>query len=174
MTTTECRQIYNNVEDIVAEQQQLVGTVQKRLKDWKPDSTFHEIVYKITSNLKMYEEYVNHYTKAIQTVTDVVNRAAKTNKKGGSMGETAKVFKNSLESIDTGCDGKVLSLQNLLFQPILQLTKRSAIVQEILVYTPARHSDHTKLRQYIDSFHNVLSTGINGVKMNIFQMRNIG
>ena len=45
------------------EQGQLVETVRKRLKDWKPDSTFHEIVYKITSNLKMYEEYVNNYTK---------------------------------------------------------------------------------------------------------------
>ena len=63
MSQNECRYVYNNVTDILEEQGQLVETVRKRLKDWKPDSTFHEIVYKITSNLKMYEEYVNNYTK---------------------------------------------------------------------------------------------------------------
>lgn len=157
MNISECRQIYTNIPDIEQEQEQLVQTVKRRLTDWKPDSTFHEIVYKITSNLKMYEEYVNHYTKAIQIVGDILARASKIKKKGGSTGDSASEFKKRMESIDVG-DGKVMSLQNLLFQPILQLTKRSAIVQEILVYTPARHSDHTKLRQYIDSFHNVLST----------------
>ena len=58
----------------------------------------------------------------------MINRASKTKKKGGQIGESAGTFKRGLESIDIG-DGKCLSLQNLLFQPILQLTKRSAIVQ---------------------------------------------
>ena len=58
----------------------------------------------------------------------MINRASKTKKKGGQIGESASTFKRGLESIDIG-DGKCLSLQNLLFQPILQLTKRSAIVQ---------------------------------------------
>ena len=63
MSSAECRAVYANVADIDNEQVQLVETVRRRLRDWKPDSTFHEIVYKITSNLKMYEEYVNNYTK---------------------------------------------------------------------------------------------------------------
>ena len=47
---------------------------------------------------------------------------------------------------------------SLMQMPIQQLSKRTTIITEIIQLTPTRHSDHTKLRNYIDRFWNVLST----------------
>ena len=42
--------------------------------------------------------------------------------------------------------------------PIQQMTRRTTIITEIIGLTPSRHSDHTRLRNYIDYFWQVLST----------------
>ena len=47
--------------------------IEKRLRIWSPHSTFHEIVWNIKENLRLYEEYVNNFTKATQLV-EVLSR----------------------------------------------------------------------------------------------------
>ena len=49
-------------------------------------------------------------------------------------------------------------LMSLMQMPCMQLSKRTTIITEIIQLTPTRHSDHTKLRNYIERFWNVLST----------------
>ena len=55
----------------------LVNLIEKRLREWSPDSTFHEIVWSIKENLKLYEEYVNNYTRATHLVQELSNRRSK-------------------------------------------------------------------------------------------------
>ena len=52
----------------------------------------------------------------------------------------------------------LFQLSSLLYQPIQRLTQHTAIIQEVLLYTPSRHSDHTHLRKYIDSFWDTLAS----------------
>ena len=75
----------------------LVKLIEKRLREWSPDSTFHEIVWSIKENLKLYEEYVNNYTRAIHLVQELSCRRGKENFTGianqCTVPETKEVYK---------------------------------------------------------------------------------
>jgi hypothetical protein len=73
----ECETIFFRIKELCREQYSLVNLIEKRLNAWSPDSTFHEIVWSIKENLKLYEEYVNNYKRAISMVEDLSSRRSK-------------------------------------------------------------------------------------------------
>ena len=122
----------------------LVQLIEKRLAEWSPDSTFHEIVWSIKENLKLYEDYVNNYKRATQLVEDLSHRRSK----------------ESFQSIASKCTvpetNEVFKLADLLHKPVDRLTHHTTVIQDVLQCTPSRHTDHSKLRKHLNEFWEVL------------------
>ena len=60
----ECQIIFFRIPDLTRNQNEIVKKLTLKLRDWSTDSTFTDIIWLIKENLKLYEEYINNYTRA--------------------------------------------------------------------------------------------------------------
>lgn len=142
----ECQIIFFRIPDLTRNQNEIVKKLTLKLRDWSTDSTFTDIIWLIKENLKLYEEYINNYTRARTLLEHLIKT-----KQGDRLADLLKVSITETREKD-------IMVQDLLYKPVDRMTHHISVLDDIIRHTPSTHNDYDKLRSYQSEFWRVLAT----------------
>lgn len=120
----ECQIIFFRIPDLTRNQNEIVKKLTLKLRDWSTDSTFTDIIWLIKENLKLYEEYINNYTRARTLLEHLIKT-----KQGDRLADLLKVSitetreKDILVKQKRKTDNTLnFQVQDLLYKPVDRMT----------------------------------------------------
>uniref|UniRef100_A0A3P9CNM8 Epithelial cell transforming 2 like n=1 Tax=Maylandia zebra TaxID=106582 RepID=A0A3P9CNM8_9CICH len=111
--------------------------LQVRLQQWGAEKCIGDVFVKFCSKLKVYTNYLNNYTTAIQTID--------------KCRESKPSFRAFLKRSDRTLATHMLSLQELLLCPVWRMQEYVTLLQALSLHTHPGHPDHAHLRSALNT-----------------------
>lgn len=136
------RQIYGNIELIAGFNEELLSSLEQRIKGWTPESKIGDIFLRLGPFLKMYNDYSSNFHGAV----DLHFNAVKTN----------RVYASTVAPLEQAAkNNEILALNALLIQPIQRIPRYKLLLEDLLKNTDGSHPDHRDLEKAVSQIKGV-------------------
>ncbi|KAL4224066.1 hypothetical protein ACF0H5_017523 [Mactra antiquata] len=123
--------MFYKMDDFYHIHKEFVEQLTEKLKNWSDDQTIAEAVKQLVVYFKVYEEYVNNYPIAVETIRKYMRNE-----------ETRHILEEQLE---VHYKDSAASLEDVLLRPVQRIQTSHLVLHDLMKHTPEDHPDHRDL-----------------------------
>jgi len=140
ITAEQISQIFSSIEIIYSLNSEVLGKLDKRLKEWPTVTRLGDIFLDFAPMMKIYTEYVNRFDDAVDTL-----------KKLSTKGDKFQEFlRESMKNANSRLD-----LSSYLIMPVQRLPRYALLLKELIKFTEPTHVDYENLNDAHDKVKEV-------------------
>ncbi|XP_053375064.1 breakpoint cluster region protein-like isoform X2 [Mercenaria mercenaria] len=132
MSLEDITTIFYKMDDFFQIHKEFVEELTAKVKDWSDLQRIAEAVKRLVVYFKIYEEYVNNYPKAVETI-----------RKYQKNEETRHLLEEQLETYKE----EALKLEDVLLKPVQRIQTNHLVLHDLIKHTPENHPDYKDLKK---------------------------
>ncbi|XP_064612092.1 active breakpoint cluster region-related protein-like isoform X2 [Liolophura sinensis] len=131
MSLEDIKVVFSKIPELHIIHEKFVHELAERVNESTPQQRVGDLFKMLISSFPVYSDYMKNYPKAVETI--------------GRCSEENLQFRELANMVPIPNSKETLSLQNMLFKPVVRIQRNTLVLHDLINCTPKTHPDYEEL-----------------------------